>query len=186
MGLAFLISMLSCFYASDEEPMLDIPPPWIRVAFPYVEKVAALGKPSQPHTWDKIPSVRVCTDSGVSVNRATRAMKYWELHGYAFAGVVGDPFSMCMTPKHGEIIITLPEVGFAGNHLASTKLYTDNKTGYIVKAKIHILPKYARKERVLEHEIGHALGWEHYRQRYHIMYPTWSGGGYDSYGIRKR
>ena len=166
--------------------MLDTPPPWVRISSPHVEELGALGMPQQPYTWDRTPSVRVCTDSGVSVTRTTRAMKYWELHGYTFAGVVGDPFSMCMTPKHGEIIITLPEVGFAGNHLASTKLYTDNKTGYIVRAKIHILPKYARKDRVLEHEIGHALVWNHYRQRYHIMYPTWAGGGYDSYGVRKR
>ena len=186
MGLAFLILMVSCFYAHDDEPMLDIPPPWVLVSSPYVEDLAAIGKPRRPYTWDRPPSVRVCTDSGVSVTRTLRALKYWERSGYEFGSVVGDPFSMCMTPKRGEIIITLPEVGFAGNHLASTKLYTDNETGYIVKAKIHILPKYARKERVLEHEIGHALGWNHYRQRYHIMYPTWAGGGYDSYGIRKK
>ena len=181
-----LFFFLSCFHTHDEERILDIPPPWIQVSAPYIEDLAAIGKPRQPYTWNTPPSVRVCTDSGVSVMRTTRAMKYWEMNGYEFEGVIGDPFSMCMTPKRGEIIITLPEVGFAGNHLASTRLYTDNKTGYIVKAKIHILPKYARKERVLEHEIGHALGWSHYRQRYHIMYPTWSGGGYDSYGIRKR
>ena len=48
-----------------------------------------------------------------------------------------------------------------------------------------MLPHNAHKDRVLEHEIGHALGWQHYRQRYHIMHPEWRYGGYDSYGIRK-
>ena len=130
--------------------------------------------------------MRVCTNSGVSVTRTTHALSYWEKNGYNFGVVKGDPFSMCMTPKHGEILITLPEGGFDTSHLASTRLYTEIETGHIVRAKIHILPKNARKDRVLEHEIGHALGWAHYRQRYHIMHPTWFYGGYDSYGIRKR
>ena len=91
-----------------------------------------------------------------------------------------------MTPKHGEIIITIPEGGFSSTHMAATRLYTAQTSGDIVRAKIQILPHNARKDRVLEHELGHALGWSHYRQRYHIMHPTWKDGGYDSYGLHKR
>ena len=145
-----------------------------------------IGKPQQKAAWVHSPTIRVCTESGVSVSRTVHAMKYWEKMGYKFDGVVGDPFSMCMNPKFGEIIITLPEAGFLDTHMASTRLYTSKKTGEIVKAKIFILPKNARKERVLEHEIGHALGWSHYPQRYHMMHPQWARGGWDSYGMRKR
>ena len=91
-----------------------------------------------------------------------------------------------MNAHHGEIIVTIPETGFANHHMASTRIYTDTKTGDIVRAKIQILPKHARKERVIEHEIGHALGWLHYRQKFHIMHPTWYLGGYDRSGIRKQ
>ena len=47
----------------------------------------------------------------------------------------------CMNPRYGEIIITLPEGGFSAHHMASTRLYTSNRTGKIVMAKIFILPK---------------------------------------------
>jgi predicted Zn-dependent protease len=113
-------------------------------------------------------------------------MRYWEKNGYHFDAIIPDTSPACMNPRFGEIIITLPESGFSDTHLASTRLYVSNKTGEIVKAKIHILPKYARKERVLEHEFGHALGWEHYSERYHIMHPLWAHGGYTSTGVRKR
>ena len=120
------------------------------------------------------------------MSRVYNAVEYWSRLGYEFGIVKKDNFSMCMNPKMGEIIITLPESGFANSNMASTRLYTDTTTGAIVKAKIFVLPKYARKDRVLEHEFGHALGWLHYRQRYHIMHPIWYYGGFDSYGIRQK
>lgn len=145
----------------------------------------AVGKPQRQAIWSMEPNIRICASTSVSVSRAAQAARYWEGAGYRFGTITRDPFSTCMSPKYGEILITLPESGFSDTHLASTRIYTDTKTGDIVKAKIHILPKYARKERVLEHEIGHALGWLHYRQRYHMMHPTWYLGGYDRSGIRK-
>ena len=150
-----------------------------------VYDLKALGKPQQTAEWKMLPRIRICPDSGVSITRATRAIKYWEKLGYEFGAIVGDPFSMCMTPKHGEILITIPDGDFNNNHMAATRLYTGIESGDIVRAKIQMLPHNAHKDRVLEHEIGHALGWQHYRQRYHIMHPEWRYGGYDSYGIRK-
>jgi hypothetical protein len=131
------------------------------------------------------PSIRVCASTGISYSRVSQAARYWEKAGYVFESIKKDPLSTCMNAHYGEIIITIPESGFANNHMASTRIYTSNSTGDIVKAKIQILPKHARKERVIEHEIGHALGWMHYRQRYHIMHPTWHFGGYSRSGIGK-
>jgi hypothetical protein len=164
----------------------ECPDYWLPVSAPQYLESKALGKPKQTYEWELIPKIRVCTDSGVSISRTKQALSYWEKHGYEFGAIYGDPFSMCMTPKHGEILITIPDGTFDTNHMASTRLYTDTQSGKIVRAKIQMLPHNARKDRVLEHEIGHALGWAHYRQRYHIMHPKWRHGGYDSQGIRKR
>ena len=149
-------------------------------------EVFALGKPERKTKWEEPPNIRVCATSEVSLSRVDRAVRYWNRLGYDFGLVRKDYLSTCMNPRWGEIIITLPEAGFASSHMAATRLYTSNATGDIVKAKIFILPKNARKDRVLEHELGHALGWSHYRQRYHIMHPNWHYGGYDSYGLRQK
>jgi hypothetical protein len=148
-------------------------------------QAVALGKPQQSAAWTAHPKIRVCGSTGISYSRINQAARYWEKAGYIFETVRKDPLSSCMNAHHGEIIITIPETGFANQHMASTRIYTDTQTGDIVRAKIQILPKHARKERVIEHEIGHALGWRHYRQKFHIMHPNWHLGGYDRTGIRK-
>ena len=149
-------------------------------------EIFAVGEPEQKATWGAPPNVRVCASSEVSLSRIYRALSYWERLGYDFGIVRKDNLSTCMNPREGEIIVTLPEVGFSSTHMASTRLFTDKQTGHIVKAKIFILPKHARKDRVIEHEIGHSLGWLHYRQRYHMMHPTWMYGGFDSSGLRQK
>jgi len=176
MGL--LLLFLSCVgLTSYEYPLLQISSPQ---ALPAI----AIGTPRQSAQWADNPRIRICATSEVPVYRAAQAVRYWESIGYKFDGITKDPFSMCMNPRMGEILVTLPETGFADSHMASTRIYTHKETGAIVKAKIFILPKFARKDRVLEHEIGHALGWAHYRQKFHIMHPTWHLGGYDHAGIR--
>lgn len=90
-----------------------------------------------------------------------------------------------MEPRYGEIIITLPEGNMEDRHMAATRIYTENSTGNIAKAKIFMRPKDSRRQRVVEHELGHALGWMHYSQKYHIMHPNWFLGGFNATGLRK-
>tara|TARA_R110002020_G_scaffold167586_2_gene355951 strand:+ start:171 stop:704 length:534 start_codon:yes stop_codon:yes gene_type:complete len=176
--MSLLLILLSCFAPTTH----DYPILYVNQTEPL--KTFAIGKPQQKAKWKMKPKIRICGSTEVSIYRMAQAVKYWEAAGYDFETITKDPFSMCMTPAYGEILVTLPETGFADSHMASTRLYTHPEKGDIVKAKIHILPKYARKERVLEHELGHALGWMHYRQKFHIMHPTWQLGGYDRTGIR--
>ena len=143
-----------------------------------------IGQPIQKAQWRVKPSLKVCASSEVPIYRVAQAVRFWESLGYHFDGITRDYFSMCMSPAYGEIIITLPESGFSDRHMASTTLYTSIDEGYIVKAKINILPKHGRKERVLEHEIGHALGWSHYPKKFHMMHPNWADGGYERKGLR--
>mgnify|MGYP003651629906 CR=1 FL=1 len=148
--------------------------------------VIVIGKPQQKHIWKDAPSVRVCTTTEVPLYRIQQSLHYWENLGYKFDSVYEDPTPNCMHPRAGEIIITLPEPGFSADHMAATRLYTYTRDGDIMKAKIFILPKHARKDRVIEHELGHALGWKHHPQKFHIMHPTWHLGGYESTGLKKR
>ena len=144
-----------------------------------------IGKPVQSYSWAVDPTIKVCADTKVPLFRIQQAVHYWEDLGYDFDGIYIDHQPNCMNPKFGEIIITLPEPGFSPDHIAATRVYTLKKTNEIIKTKIFILPKHARKSRVLEHEIGHALGWKHYPQRYHIMHPKWELSGHNSSGLKK-
>ena len=151
-----------------------------------VVETFTIGPPVQRATWQMNPRIRVCESTTLSMFRTQKAIKYWEKLGYDFDGVSIDYNIDCMRPRYGEIIITLPEGNIDSKHMAATRIYTEKVTGNIAKVKIFIYPKDAMLPRVIEHEIGHALGWMHYSQRYHIMHPNWHLGGDDGRGLRKR
>jgi hypothetical protein len=155
------------------------------VLISHVYETDVFDKPEQKHEWKMLPLVKICTETGIPVSRVKKAVYYWEKLGYKFDGIYESHLPLCSEPKYGEIVITIPESGFSDEHMAATRLYTSKRTQEIIKAKIFILPKNAKKERVIEHEIGHALGWGHHSQQYHIMHRLWRNGGYDSYGLRK-
>ena len=172
----FLVAFLSCAVGHDYSYKI----------YPIDKKmeVFVIGEPQKKFSWSIEPDVRICQSTELSVFRVTQALRYWEKLGYKFGSLRTDSSPACMNPRYGEIIITLPESGFGAGQIASTKVYTHIRTNDIVKAKIFMLPKNARKERVLEHEIGHALGWQHYNQKFHMMHSNWFLGGYDSKGLK--
>ena len=115
-------------------------------------------------------------------------MNYWEKLGYKFSDIVieKDMYQCISQNYHGEIVFTLPNQEFnSQKYMAMTRITTRKSTNEIVRATIYITKKKSESPRVLEHELGHALGWQHYKQSRHIMNPDWRAGGYDSYGLRK-
>jgi len=55
-----------------------------------------------------------------------------------------------------------------------------------VSAFIEIKPKWNTRERVVEHELGHALGWDHCNKRHHLMHSIHDLGGWDTSGLRNK
>ena len=176
MGI-LLILFLSCFVA-EQYPLLKVNGAQTFDTF-------AIGPPIQKATWKDNPIIRVCTATEVSAYRVQKAIKFWEMLGYKFNGVFMDHSADCMIPHYGEIVVTLPEGSMGDNQIAATRIYTEKATGHIAQAKIFVYPKYARQERVIEHELGHALGWRHHKQKFHMMHPDWQLGGYDYTGLRR-
>ena len=158
----------------------------------WVCPVMALGSdvPEQSGTWRFTPDVLVCDRGPVTMSRVQRAVGYWEALGYTFGSVrqaTPDHFG-CATNKvpFNTIMIDIPSQSFKmGTHLGSTKTWRNAEANRIIKAKIEIIPAWGATERILEHEFGHALGWNDIHHTGHIMNGAWSLGGFGSEGLRK-
>jgi hypothetical protein len=142
---------------------------------------------SQPHIsrfsfWAKIPNIKICNSSPASKDQVISAMQWWSKRGFKFGTI---KYSNCISQKHpGFIVISLVGQGFDfSKSLGTTNVHHDKVTKEIYWSQIYIPD--ALKIRVLEHEIGHALGWSHSTIRGHLMYPTWQLGGWDDSGIKE-
>lgn len=155
----------------------------------------------QEGCWIQEPEILVCDGSPVTRQRLESAMNYWERLGYSFGAVNEarrDNYA-CATGNvpFGTIMIDIPSQSFQfGVHIGSTRTWRDNQpipsgviphcTGVptIFKSKIEIVPSWGRSARILEHELGHALGWNDINEVGHMMNGAWSSGGYSSRGLR--
>ena len=132
--------------------------------------------------WRYAPTVRVCKVSPLSVNEVAAAVKWWKDLGYDFDLIYS---SDCIEAnKFAAITITLDQGElFMNNLLGSTTLYADPETKEIYWANIELRHPYTA--RVLEHELGHALGWLHARTKGHMMHPYHFEGGWSNDALLK-
>ena len=86
------------------------------------------------------------------------------------------------TFSYNTIIIDLIDGTHREPALATTTSWIDRETREILKAKIALKNTWGEADRILEHELGHALGWLDYNQTGHIMHHEWSRGGTKYYG----
>tara|TARA_Y100001963_G_C6757000_1_gene437434 strand:+ start:369 stop:902 length:534 start_codon:yes stop_codon:yes gene_type:complete len=170
-----LFAFLSCIVTGDHSYAYNINAPI---------QTFVVGQPYKNASWRHPPEIRVCSDTKVTAFRINHAVSYWQKLGYKFGSVSVDNSINCTKAYYGEILITLPDSSFDNTKIASTRIYSKISTDEIVKAKIFIMPKDSKKARVLEHEIGHALGWAHYNKKFHIMHSNWIMGGLDASGLQ--
>jgi len=149
-------------------------------------EIFALGKPKRTGTWKQPPLVKICKELKISHARVQIAIAYWRNIGYEFHDVLYNYDSLeCLGVDYGSgIIITGGDQALPEDLLAVTRTSVRTTTGYIIKAKIFIRQKHVNRPRVLEHELGHALGWKHYPQNMHIMHPDYDEGGHKNDHLR--
>ncbi len=145
-------------------------------------------RPPQVGTWKLTPTVIVCQYAPVERQEIDKAVDFWEKLGYRFyrTQYKHDPLDKCRSKSpRGYIVIHLRTVGvkMEETSLAQTHFFVDNQTGEIDWAIIYI--KEVR-ETVLEHEIGHALGFLHFNKINHLMNEKWTMGGWDKEGLKRK
>ncbi len=148
-------------------------------------------EPSLKSKWSKnrIPDVILC-DNLLTVREANKNLDFWRRLGYQFGEVrTGDTYGDCMHSEtmRGSIRISLPDSDqfhLLHDRLAVTHTTKFKYTGEIISVDIIIHEFAVDKKLTLEHEIGHALGWDHIRVEGHIMHPEWKHLGTDTKGVK--
>jgi len=139
--------------------------------------------------WKRTPTVVICEHAPIERNNVRTAIKWWNERGYIFYHSIymrgSRAREICNSADPtGYITINLvtQETFEAGDNLAVTHFYVDNDTHEIHWAKIYLKPQV--EERVLEHELGHALGWMHTEKRGHLMNEKLIYGGWGDAGLK--
>tara|TARA_R100001509_G_C4823295_1_gene200626 strand:- start:4 stop:591 length:588 start_codon:yes stop_codon:yes gene_type:complete len=145
--------------------------------------------PSQVASWELTPTVIVCEHAPVTQRQITKAVNFWKGLGYRFYSTQykHDPMNKClMDEPAGYIVIHMVTAGVPMEEkaLAQTHFYVDNIKNKILYAKIYMRSDV--RETVLEHEMGHALGFLHFNKINHLMNEKWMMGGWDTEGLERR
>jgi hypothetical protein len=142
--------------------------------------------------WVGIPDVRICPGAGISRTRVREAISFWEGAGYRFGRIIAPPNNGIPCSAHtGEIAFRVPtqdEISEALHDglLGVAKTQIIPKNGEIIASNIYFQSQVAsHTPKIVEHELGHALGWKHHTRKFHIMHPLISETGYLYIGMEK-
>ena len=152
----------------------------------YVRIPAVHNAPPKVGEWLTTPTVIVCEYAPVSKVQINSATAFWEQLGYRFytTQYKYDPLNKCLSDNPiGYIVIHLvsSNIKMDDTSLAQTHFYVDSDTTEIGWAIIYMRDDI--RKTVLEHEIGHALGFLHYNMINHLMNEKWTMGGWDKKGL---
>jgi len=134
---------------------------------------------NKPWSWDSPPIIANCYGDDFNNLYVVRGVDYWVLRNEEIAFIIDKPpNSVC---KHdfldGFIIL---KKGVMKND--STLAYTKRKIrlGSIRASTIYFSPGSFKLELLVEHELGHAFGYQHTDKKGHIMHPEYENMGKDS------
>ena len=152
----------------------------------YIKIPAVQNTPPKIGKWLTTPTVIVCEYAPISRAQINSATAFWEQLGYRFytTQYKYDPLNKCLSDNPiGYIVIHLvsSNIKMDDTSLAQTHFYVDNDTGEIEWAMIYMRDDI--RKTVLEHELGHALGFLHYNMINHLMNEKWTMGGWDKKGL---
>jgi len=152
------------------------------------KNIPAVNKlPPRVARWSLMPTVLVCDHAPITEVQIKSATKFWKDLGHRFFRIQYkyDPLNKCLDKQPtGYIIVHMVTQGIdlESRSLAETHFFVNNDTNKIEWAIIYMRTDV--KETVLEHEIGHALGYLHYNKINHLMNSKWTQGGWDKDGLK--
>jgi len=134
--------------------------------------------------WIIPPDIIIC-DRVATVSRVKTALRFWERLGYEFGEIREERDALnCNLDVPGTIKIMLPSTtDDMQNRLAITLTHKFMTTSEAIHSEIKIHSFAVNMGLVLEHEIGHSLGWLHASRKGHVMYPEYDHIGSNASGV---
>jgi len=152
---------------------------------------------SAPHygEWPEPPTVILCHSAPIKKFKVQQAIEWWEKRGHRFAAFIEETSgdfteTICADPMsqqpRGYIVIALmtEDAVREEEDLAITRYRRNRDIESVIWAKIFLNPGHDNGP-VLEHEFGHAVGFDHFVRAGHLMNPTLANGGWGDGGLTK-
>jgi hypothetical protein len=136
----------------------------------------------KPYRWKDAPIIVNCYGDDFNEPQLTRGIEYWEHRGQSISFYEMNPGDkICEnTYIHGFIILRKATTEQLNEPtLALTQRYTSGLE--MSGAVIYFSSGSQNLTLIIEHELGHALGFSHVGIEGHIMHPIWEKMGRDFY-----
>ena len=129
----------------------------------------------RPYIWNSPPIIINCYGAEFSEVQLVKAIDFWTIHGEEIGFYeINPPKSVCEgdLPLQGFIVLRKAKPWqLETETLASTKRRTS--ANRMLSAEIWFSPGTYRLDYLIEHELGHALGFNHVEIEGHIMHPLY-------------
>ena len=140
--------------------------------------------------WDVVPKVVLCKDSPAGLKAVEKAVEWWSSRGHWINVVDLEQSSqgkkICENVwdswPSGYIVITelTEDMEKEKDDIALTYIAKMPADQEMIWAKVFFVKnKITKHPRIVEHELGHALGFRHLPTEGHMMHPVIPDGGWD-------
>tara|TARA_R110000824_G_scaffold326895_1_gene513837 strand:- start:130 stop:642 length:513 start_codon:yes stop_codon:yes gene_type:complete len=127
--------------------------------------------------WKEDPIIIVCPDSEITPYRVQLAVDWWGIRGHNFSYVHWDNNNQICSK--GTFMKGMIFIRANGDLIPNTYAITARLSlgGRMQSATITLPNKHKYMPRLLEHELGHTLGFTHVEKIGHMMHPIHEYGG---------